>query len=91
MRGGLLALLSFATGCTMNLAQVRDEMSPRARSDLSCPKGSLDFEELKQTLGASNLKVTGCGREAEYVLVQSQWRLVQPLRQPEPANPIERK
>lgn len=86
----VLVLCSSLLGCTLDLARIREEMTPRARSDLSC-KGSLEFEELKQTLAASNLKVTGCGKTAEYVLVQSQWRLVQPLRPADPPSPLEPK
>lgn len=87
----LTASLLTASSCSLNLAQIRDDMSRRARSDLSCQKSELDFEELKQTLGAPNLKVSGCGRSVEYVMVESQWRLVQPLRKAEPANVLEKK
>ncbi|MER2566615.1 MAG: hypothetical protein ABTQ32_38185 [Myxococcaceae bacterium] len=87
-RAGFALLLA---GCSLNLAQVRDQLTPRAKADLECKGSQLEFEEVKQTLAASNVKVTGCGRTVEYVMVQSQWRLVEPLRQSEPANVLQAK
>lgn len=85
------ALLALLSGCSFNLAQVRDELTPRATSDLSCKGSQLEFEEVKQTLAASNVKVSGCGRSVEYVMVQSQWRLVAPLRPADPPNVLQAK
>ena len=84
-------LFALFSGCSFNLAQVRDELTPRAKSDLSCKGSQLEFEELKQTLATSNVKVTGCGRTVEYVMVQSQWRLVEPLRPTEPPSVLQTK
>jgi hypothetical protein len=91
VRRGLLVALVALAGCSLNMAQVREELLPRARADLSCNGSELQFEELKQTLAASNVRVTGCGREIEYVLVQSQWRIVSPLRAGEPPSVLEQK
>ncbi|MBL8936933.1 MAG: hypothetical protein JNM69_20400 [Archangium sp.] len=85
------ALLLLLAGCSLNLAQVRDQLTPRATSDLSCKASQLEFEEVKQPLAASNVKVSGCGRSVEYFLVQSQWRLVGPLRQAEPPSVLQTK
>lgn len=87
-RAGFALLLA---GCSLNLAQVRDQLTPRAKADLECKGSQLEFEEVKQTLAASNVKVTGCGRTVEYVMVQSQWRLVEPLRQSDPPNVLQTK
>lgn len=86
-----IVLLAALSGCSFNLAQVRDDLTPRAKADLSCKGSQLEFEEVKQTLAASNVKVTGCGRTVEYMLVQSQWRLVESLRQADPPNVLQAK
>lgn len=85
------AFLALLSGCSFNLAQLRDELTPRATADLSCKGSQLEFEEVKQTLAASNVKVSGCGRSVEYVMVQSQWRLVAPLRPADPPNVLQAK
>ncbi|MBM4778870.1 MAG: hypothetical protein GQE15_14290 [Archangiaceae bacterium] len=90
MRHVSWALLLFA-GCSLNLAQVREELTPRAKADLECKGSQLEFEEVKQPLAASNVKVSGCGRSAEYFLAQSQWRLVAPLRPAEPPSVLQAK
>lgn len=89
MRRVAFALL--LSGCSLNLAQVRDQLTPRAKADLECKASQLEFEEVKQPLAASNVKVSGCGRSVEYFLAQSQWRLVAPLRQPEPPSVLQAK
>lgn len=75
MRFALLVLLSTAS-CALNLEQVRAELTPRAVTDLSCKASKLEFAEVQQLLAPSRVKVTGCGRFAEYMLEQSRWRPV---------------
>ncbi|MBL8921683.1 MAG: hypothetical protein JNJ54_22680 [Myxococcaceae bacterium] len=65
-----------AASCALNLEQVRTELTPRAVSDLSCKASKLEFTEVQQLLAPSRVKVTGCGRFAEYMLEQSRWRPV---------------
>lgn len=75
MRFALLVLCSTAS-CALNLEQVRAELTPRAVTDLSCKASKLEFAEVQQLLAPSRVKVTGCGRFAEYMLEQSRWRPV---------------
>lgn len=64
------------SGCALNMVQVREELTPRAVIDLSCKGSKLEFAEVQQLLAPSTVKVTGCGRSAEYALEQSKWRPV---------------
>ena len=61
------------SGCSFDMAAVRTELGPRAVSDLGCKASAIEFEELKQMLAPSNVRVTGCGKKNEYTLVQGRW------------------
>lgn len=78
MRAIFIASIVAVTGsaCALNMEQVRAELTPRAVTDLSCKAGKLEFTEVQQILAPSRVKVTGCGRAAEYALEQSRWRPV---------------
>lgn len=67
----LVVVVLALSGCSFDMAAVRTELGPRAVSDLGCK--AVEFEELKQMLAPSNVRVTGCGKKTEYTLVQGRW------------------
>ena len=70
-RARFVVVVLALSGCTFDMAAVRTELGPRAVSDLGCK--TVEYEELKQMLAPSNVRVTGCGKKAEYTLVQGRW------------------
>ncbi len=66
-------LLLAVSGCEVDLAAVRNDLEPRAVNDLGCKASALEFEEVKLPLAPSNVQVKGCGKKAEYTLVQGRW------------------
>ncbi|MDP3499587.1 MAG: hypothetical protein Q8S33_04620 [Myxococcales bacterium] len=61
------------SGCSFDMAAVRTELGPRAANDLGCKPSAIEFEEVKQPLSPSNVRVAGCGKKNEYTLVQGRW------------------
>ncbi len=70
-RLAVVAVVLALSGCSFDMAAVRTELGPRAVSDLGCK--TVEYEELKQMLAPSNVRVTGCGKKTEYTLVQGRW------------------
>lgn len=83
VRALVVAAVSVVTpGCAFDLAQAKVQLTPRAVTELSCKASSLEFEEVQRPLAPSNVKVTGCGRTAEYTLEESVWRPVRKAPRP---------
>jgi len=76
MRAVLLVLAGAIAGCSTPMAQLKKELGPRASSYLECDEKKLTYVELEKLITSTKVKVTGCGREATYQLVESRWTLV---------------
>src|SRR5437868_5301507 len=64
-RGSLVFVALLSSGCW---AQRLNELAARASYDLGCPQVRLEFTELGRR---ESQGVSGCGRRATYVLVES--------------------
>lgn len=69
----VLALAS----CSTPTAQLRKELGPRASQYLACDEQELRYKELDRLISTTKVRVTGCGKEATYTLVESRWTLSQ--------------
>ena len=67
------ALLMVLAGCSTPRAQLKLELGRRASDALGCPEEKLSYEELDRLIGTTRVKVTGCGRDATWKLVESRW------------------
>lgn len=75
----LSSLTAFAllAGCSTPTAQLRQELGPRASKYLACDEQALEYKELDRLISSTKVRVTGCGKEATYKLVESRWTLQQ--------------
>ncbi|MDP2271912.1 MAG: hypothetical protein Q8N23_08130 [Archangium sp.] len=71
MRGAALCLV--LAGCSTSTAQLRVELGRRASDALSCPEEKLAYKELDRLISSTRVKVSGCGRDATWKLVESRW------------------
>lgn len=72
MRGALAGLVLFAA-CSSELAQLRKDLGPRASGTLECREEELHYFEAEKIFSTTKVRVTGCGREVVYKLVESRW------------------
>ena len=74
-----LALLAVVfAGCSTPLAQLKTELGRRTSDALSCPEEKLKYEELDRLISTTKVKVTGCGRDMTWKLVESRWTKAAP-------------
>lgn len=72
-----LALLALGlAGCSTPLAQLRVELGPRASEVMTCPEGELRYQELDRLISSTKVRVSGCGKESTWKLVESRWQKV---------------
>jgi hypothetical protein len=69
----LLAAAVVLVGCSTPLAQLKVELGRRSSDVLGCPEEKLRYEELDRLISSTRVKVTGCGRDATWKLVESRW------------------
>lgn len=73
-----MRLLLFAAllllGCSTSRAQLKTELGRRASDALACPEEKLVYEELDRLISTTKVKITGCGREGTWKLVESRWQ-----------------
>lgn len=60
-------------GCSTPLAQLKVELGRRASDALGCPEEKLKYEELDRLISSTKVKITGCGRDGTWKLVESRW------------------
>ena len=70
-------LLLLVTGCSTPMAQLKLELGRRASDVLGCPEEKLQYKELDRLISTTKVKVTGCGRDATWKLVESRWARAQ--------------
>ena len=71
--GALLFLLLVLAACSTPLAQLKLELGRRSSDVLGCPEEKLDYQELDRLISSTKVKVSGCGRNATWKLVESRW------------------
>jgi NAD-dependent DNA ligase len=69
----LLAVLVLCAGCSTPLAQLKLELGPRAARELECAEDKLAYKELDRLISSTKVKISGCGRETTWKLVESRW------------------
>lgn len=69
----LVALAMVLAGCSTPLAQLKTELGRRSSDVMSCPEEKLKYEELDRLISSTKVKVTGCGRDVTWKLVESRW------------------
>jgi hypothetical protein len=74
----LIFLIAALAGCSTPLSQLKVELGRRASDALSCPEEKLKYEELDRLISSTRVKVSGCGREATWKLVESRWTKAAP-------------
>lgn len=72
MRSVVLLMMVLA-GCSTSRAQLKLELGRRASDALGCPEEKLSYEELDRLISTTKVKITGCGRNATWKLVESRW------------------
>lgn len=72
-RGAWLLCLGLLAGCSTPLAQLKLELGRRASDALGCPEERLQYEELDKLISTTKVRVSGCGRDATWKLVESRW------------------
>lgn len=72
-----VALATLVAGCSTPMAQLKQELGPRASQVLACDEKELQYQELERLISSTKVKVKGCGKEATYRLVESRWTLQQ--------------
>ena len=75
VRAVILSLL--LTGCSTPTAQLKVELGRRASDVLGCPEEKLQYKELDRLISTTKVKITGCGRDATWKLVESRWTRAQ--------------
>ena len=60
-------------GCSTPLSQLKVELGRRASDALGCPEEKLAYKELDRLISSTKVKITGCGREGTWKLVESRW------------------
>ena len=73
-RGLAVLVLLVLGGCSTPLAQLKVELGRRSSDVLGCPEEKLDYKELDRLISSTKVKVTGCGRNATWKLVESRWQ-----------------
>lgn len=68
-----LALVLLLAGCSTPMAQLKVELGRRASDTLGCPEEKLSYQELDRLVSTTKVKVSGCGRDATWKLVESRW------------------
>ncbi len=69
-------LLPFAlvlAGCSTPLSQLKVELGRRVSKELGCSEEQLKYKELDRLISTTKVKVSGCGREGTWKLVESRW------------------
>lgn len=69
--------LTVLAGCSTPLQQLRQELGPRASKYLECDEQKLEYKELERVISSTKVRVSGCGKQAIYRLVESRWTLEQ--------------
>jgi hypothetical protein len=77
VRAVLVAAVLMA-GCSTPLSQLKVELGRRASDALGCPEEKLKYEELDRFISTTRVKVSGCGRDATWKLVESRWSKAAP-------------
>ena len=67
--GGVL----LATACSSTKAELRSQLGTKASDYLSCPEAGLEYTELDRLISTTKVKVSGCGKDVTYTLVESKW------------------
>ena len=75
MKRPLGALVLLLGGCSTPMAQLRQDLGPRAATELRCAEEKLTFEELDRMITSTKVKVTGCERIVVYEMIESRWKL----------------
>ena len=70
----LLVACLLMSGCSTPLAQLKVELGRRASDALGCPEDKLKYQELDRLISSTRVKITGCGRDGTWKLVESRWR-----------------
>jgi hypothetical protein len=65
-------------GCSTPLAQLKVELGRRTSDVLNCPEDRLKYEELDRLISSTKVKVTGCGKDVTWKLVESRWTKAAP-------------
>lgn len=73
----VVALGLLLLGCSTPRAQLKLELGRRSSDVLGCPEEKLQYKELDRLISTTKVKVTGCGREATWKLVESRWQRAQ--------------
>lgn len=73
----VVALGLLLLGCSTSRAQLKLELGRRSSDVLGCPEEKLQYKELDRLISTTKVKVTGCGREATWKLVESRWQRAQ--------------
>ena len=60
-------------GCSTPMAQLKLELGRRASDTLGCPEAKLKYQELDRLISSTRVKVSGCGRDSTWKLVESRW------------------
>ena len=71
--GLVLGPVFFLAACSTPMAQLKVELGRRASDALGCPENKLQYKELDRLISSTKVKVTGCGRDATWKLVESRW------------------
>ena len=70
---GMVSLL----GCSTPMAQLKVELGRRASDALGCPEEKLQYQELDRLISTTRVKITGCGRDGTWKMVESRWTRAQ--------------
>ena len=68
-----LVLFAFA-GCATPMPELRATLAERASRALSCPADQLTYEELEKLFSTTKVKISGCGNEATWEFIESEWK-----------------
>ena len=69
----LLASALLLAGCSTPLSQLKVELGRRVSKELGCSEEQLKYKELDRLISTTKVKVSGCGREGTWKLVESRW------------------
>lgn len=70
----LLAVPLLLLGCSTTTAQLKVELGRRASDALGCPEEKLSYQELDRLISTTRVKISGCGKDATWKLVESRWQ-----------------
>jgi len=71
----VLLALALLTSCSTPMSQLRQELGPRAATELRCAEEKLAYEELDRMISSTKVKVTGCERIVVYEMIESRWKM----------------